>query len=148
MTVGTGFGIRTALRSRAGRATPCTPNPSCSTCNGSGTDPAFYSDCTMCWPPVSRLGNRINPHTGEILPSRRKMWEGRFRKVAWWVAATAWMTAVCFYYFMASCLLVITACIGIISPRARSTCAAVAKLMTHTYWVTRNYYVIRKFILW
>lgn len=27
-----------------------TPNPECVCCSGSGTDPAFLTECTECWP--------------------------------------------------------------------------------------------------
>ena len=36
------------------KATPTKPNPDCEVCGGTGTDPVFYGDCTMCWPDEAR----------------------------------------------------------------------------------------------
>jgi len=70
------------------------PNPDCAVCEGSGADPVFDSDCTECWPPRSRLGNRINTRTGEIMPSRGHLAAVWARKALYVVLLLAWTAVV------------------------------------------------------
>lgn len=41
------------------------PNPTCTVCDGSGTDPDFHTDCTECWPNPERV-----PFTPQTLTTR------------------------------------------------------------------------------
>jgi len=94
------IGGRTAADSRITQ-----PNPDCTVCLGSGSDPAFGSDCTECWPPRSRFGNRVNPTTGEIIPSQFNMAKRRLRRATYWALLTAWTVA--YGYYLVSILAVI-----------------------------------------
>lgn len=49
------------IHGRAHAATPTHPNPDCTVCDGSGTDPLFYTDCSECWPTV-RTTERLRRH--------------------------------------------------------------------------------------
>ena len=61
--------------SNRNRPTP-QPDPDCECCSGSGTDPAFHSECSECWTPTPDFGRADNPiaiwAAIEALPLKQK----------------------------------------------------------------------------